>query len=338
MTRIAAKYFDGRQSRAEAVELSLQADGTIRPEPALFDPIPARDLRIQSRVGNTPRLITLPSGAALETTDHDPLDRWWMLHGGRTSGVHAFESRLGWVLAAVVSVFVLFIGGAVWGVPWASGIVARALPPAAVARLGEGSMDILDRVALGSTSLKPARQAELTQLFESLTAGDDGAYNFRLEFRAGGIFGANALALPDGTVVVTDELVELSGHDDELAAVMLHEIGHVVHRHGARRVIAHAGLAALTAALFGDVSVSASLVFALPNVLLESAYSRAMEEEADEYALTRMDALGVSLEHFAAFFERMAEKRGNAEPPGYVSSHPPTEERIRRILERADGD
>lgn len=47
--------------------------------------------------------------------------------------------------------------------------------------------------------------------------------------------GANAFALPDGTLVVTDELVELAGdNDDEVLAVLAHELGHIHERHGLR--------------------------------------------------------------------------------------------------------
>jgi Zn-dependent protease with chaperone function len=46
---------------------------------------------------------------------------------------------------------------------------------------------------------------------------------------------ANAFALPNGRVVVTDELVELLKNDsDALRAVLLHEIGHVQHHHSIR--------------------------------------------------------------------------------------------------------
>jgi len=48
----------------------------------------------------------------------------------------------------------------------------------------------------------------------------DGRYRFRLELRASPLLGANALALPDGTIVVTDELTRLSQRDEELLAVL----------------------------------------------------------------------------------------------------------------------
>ncbi len=52
-----------------------------------------------------------------------------------------------------------------------------------------------------------------------------------VEFRASPIIGANAFALPGGIVIVTDQLMQLAEHDDEILAVLAHEIGHVKHRH-----------------------------------------------------------------------------------------------------------
>lgn len=337
MTTIAAKYFDGRQARSVTVEVSLDTDGTLRPTEALFEPVHADRLSVPSRIGNTPRLIGLPGGAALEIVAQDTFDRWFARHGPRRRSVHALESRLRWVIVATAAVFAIFAGSAVWGVPWASGLAARALPVTVVVQLGEGGLDMLDRALLEPSALAPARQQELQRLFADLVPPDAPDYRFGLELRGGGRIGANALALPDGTVVVTDELVALSRHDEELAAVMLHEIGHVIHRHGARRVIAHAGLAALTAALFGDVTATASLVLALPNVLLEAAYSRTMELEADDYGLERMAELGIPGERMAAMFERMAAQHAGGDGPRYVSSHPPTSERIGRFR-AAQGD
>ena len=69
----------------------------------------------------------------------------------------------------------------------------------------------------------------------------------RLEVRSAPQIGANAFALPSGIIVVTDELVALSEDDDELAAVIAHELGHVHHRHIMRTVIQNSAAALLVA-------------------------------------------------------------------------------------------
>ena len=106
-------------------------------------------------------------------------------------------------------------------------------------------------------------------------------------------------------IVVTDELVNLAEHDDEIMSVLLHEIGHVKYRHSLRTIINHAGLTALVLTITGDVNSARALVLALPNVLHETSYSRDLEWEADTYSLEYMQNNGMSTEHFANFMERM---------------------------------
>jgi hypothetical protein len=84
--------------------------------------------------------------------------------------------------------------------------------------------------------------------------------------------GANAFALPGGTVVVTDQLLELSPDDAALAGVLAHEIGHVEHRHLMRQLISGTVVGVVATLLAGDTS---SVMVALPAVLADLSYSRA---------------------------------------------------------------
>ena len=119
-----------------------------------------------------------------------------------------------------------------------------------------------------------------------LTAHTD--YPLQVMFRKGGALGPNAFALPDGTIVFTDEMVRLAEHDDELSAVLAHEIGHVVRRHGMRTIIQDSLLGFLILAITGDITGSSELFIGLPVLLTEMAYSREFEREADQYALAYM--------------------------------------------------
>src|SRR5207245_11457608 len=132
-----------------------------------------------------------------------------------------------------------------------------------------------------------------------LTAGLGDGYAYRLLPRACRGLGANAFALPGGAVVITDALVKLARNDDQITAVLAHEIGHVRHRHGLRIALQAAGLAAPAPALFGDATSITSLATTLPVALLQSGYSRELEAEADDYAFQRLREVGVSPKAFA---------------------------------------
>ena len=80
-------------------------------------------------------------------------------------------------------------------------------------------------------------------------------YKYEILFRSGRGM-ANAFALPAGQIIMTDELVELAENDDQIYAGLLHEMGHVEMKHGIRRLLNDAGVAALIA-------------LALPNSVIE---------------------------------------------------------------------
>ena len=111
--------------------------------------------------------------------------------------------------------------------------------------------------------------------------------------------GANAFALPGGTIFVTDELLDLlRGRDDVLIGVLGHELGHVEHRHGMRLLAQATALGALSSTLWGDFS---ALFATLPVLYGQSAYSRDFEREADREAIRllranriRPDVMGIS--------------------------------------------
>ena len=125
---------------------------------------------------------------------------------------------------------------------------------------------------------------------------------YRLEFRTGGIIGANAFALPGGIMVVTDELVKLAKNDTEIIAVLAHELGHVKRRHAFRQSIQGVLSGLVLAAITGDVSAVAS---GLPAALMQMRYSRLHELEADMFALTALQKACLPPRSFADILMRL---------------------------------
>ena len=73
---------------------------------------------------------------------------------------------------------------------------------------------------------------------------------YDLQFRRMG--GAERVSLPGNIIVVTDELVKFVHSDDELLAVLAHEIGHLRARHALRLVLQQSGIAVLATVVAGD--------------------------------------------------------------------------------------
>lgn len=149
-------------------------------------------------------------------------------------------------------------------------------------------------------------------------------------------------ALPDGTIIFTDEMVRLAQHDEELMAVLAHEVGHVVHRHGLRAIIQNSLLGFALLAITGDAAGSSELFLGLPVLLTQLAYSRTFELEADSYALDYLRAHDIPPIHFARLMRRIEQttspssKGSDPTWSGYLSSHPLTTERIQPFENGAD--
>ena len=147
----------------------------------------------------------------------------------------------------------------------------------------------------------------------------------------------NAFALPGGKVGFYTGLIKLAGgSDDEIAAVMGHEVAHVSSRHGAERQ-SQAALIAL-----GGVALGAStqkdenqeyylLAYGVGSTLGALAYSREHETEADIIGLGFAARAGYDPRAAASFWRKMAAKENGARPPKWLSTHPPSSERITKL-------
>lgn len=135
---------------------------------------------------------------------------------------------------------------------------------------------------------------------------------------------------------MTDELVQLAAHEDEVVAVLAHELGHIQGRHALRSVLQNSATVVLIAVATGDLTSLGALSATLPTFLLQMKYSRAFELEADDYASAVLPRLGIAPEHLVAILGRLENQTsgGDSVVLDYVSTHPATQERIRRLLDR----
>jgi Zn-dependent protease with chaperone function len=329
--RISGRYFDAMS--AQAHEATLESIGgpwrlSGGGRELVFDPA---ETKISDRLGNIPRRIRFEDGTEFETPDNDGIDAL-LAECGQMRGtlVHALERRWGVALAALVGVALVTFGFVKYGVPALAGWTARHVPASVDQRIGAQTLDILDRGFLRPTTLPPQQQSRVDNLFRRMTADLKDGHAYQLEFRSGPL-GPNAFALPSGIIVMTDDMVKLAHNDEELMAVLAHEIGHVRGRHALRQIIQAAGVSAMALVLLGDVSTMSSLVAAAP-ALLQAKNSRDLEQEADDFARQWLDAHGIPESHFDDILCRL-ESQVHGEAPSFLASHPPTRERAHCVPE-----
>lgn len=149
---------------------------------------------------------------------------------------------------------------------------------------------------------------------------------------------ANAFALPGGKVAVYTGILPITRDEAGLAAVVGHEIAHVVARHGGERLSQQMGVQTVTQLLAGMASsnpatvqlVSAALgAGAQVGVLLP--FGRAQESEADHVGLILMAKAGYDPRAAAELWKRMAEAAKGQRPPEFLSTHPSEATRVQQI-------
>jgi Zn-dependent protease with chaperone function len=255
------------------------------------------------------------------------LTSWSAPFTGGGSGT--LEKRWRYAAMAVLVIAVGTVGFVRYGAPMLAERAMRFIPPAMDSAIGADSLAILDRSIFKPSKHKSDRQVELKKLFAEVSAGASAeSGHFRLEMRDGGSIKANALALPSGIVVLTDELEHLAINDNELRGVFGHEVGHLVNRHAMRRLVQSSAAAWLLGGIFGDVIGVSTLVTAVPTVLVNSAYSRDFEREADEFAFRWMSQHNVAPAELGNLLTRLT-KAGGEERGGYLASHPSLPERVK---------
>src|SRR5512134_2976246 len=180
-----------------------------------------------------------------------------------------------------------------------------------------------------------SRNQELQQRVETVgsrIARVSGIADARWEFTVIDDQRPNAFALPGGKVAVNVGLFKVVENDEQLAAVLGHEIGHVAARHAAERVsqqmIEQGGLQALGAATQSQVVVQLATAAAMVGITLP--YSRAQEAEADEIGLMYMAQAGYDPRQAIALWQNM-ERAANAQRIEFLSTHPSAGSRIERL-------
>ena len=326
MNLVEAKYFDGRTSRGQAVQLSVSGDTLVLDGEGIARREALADIRVSEPLMHAPRILTFTDAAFCEVADNTAFAQMLAESGHRDSLVVAWQSRWRGAIVAVLALAAFLFISYRWVLPVVAEYAALQVPLEWEEGIGREATEFLEKRVFSETRLPNDRRDAIANRFQQIVPDDGREYEIR--FRASKI-GPNALALPGGVIYVTDELIELAPDDDAILGVLAHELGHIERRHLMRRLFASAAVGAAAAVLFGDVS---TILAALPAILIELDYSREMEREADLYAIDLLRANQISTGSIATLFERMQnahEKRGTrSDWPTYLSTHPPTPERV----------
>lgn len=314
-------FYDGITSRPQrAVTLPVNADSVeVRTDSKRYL-LHYRNMVLLGALGQIKPVIELPDEMRLEFLQ-TALPDWFLLQHKKTNHrIWQYERSPTLVVASLLLVLAFMATVFKFGIPYAAKEIAFHLPADTLNDLGyQAEQQLNDMTA--DTGLSKARQQQITQLYLKHVAGN---YPATILFRKGGPLKANALALPNHHILLTDELVALTKNDQELIGVLAHEQGHLVQRHSLQQIITAAGTSALITWVTGDVS---DFISNIPAGLVSLKYSRDFERQADLYALGVMHQQQIPAHYFSDFLSRMEREPATA----VLSTHPATEERVAAV-------
>ncbi|WP_340678863.1 M48 family metallopeptidase [Paraglaciecola sp.] len=334
MTSITGAYFypEGR-SESLPVTIHILANSQfsiVDHQQNIIATTSINDVAVKDRLGSVPREIILPN-IGLLTIESSLSVNAWLAQSTTQSKIAKLESNKPLILASsilVPAVLYLFFK---FGIPNAAITFAEYVPQSMVEIASRHTLLALDKSVLSVSELSAETQEKYQghwiQIRQKLNLPSP---DFNIQFRQSKTMGANAFALPNGTIVITDELVELLEHNaDLLTAILLHEIGHVTHKHSMRLIAETMATSLAVDYFFGDLGALIEAFAGLSNTVIQNQFSQKLEWEADNFALSQISILDLESDSFARAMEKLAATLPEESKFQYlIQSHPLMRERI----------
>lgn len=338
-----ADFFDGQSAARHRVIATLRASGIALADESgksldlwrydeiyLVDAVePGQPVRLACRAAKGARLTITDPSALPCLQRYSP----HLSHHRVTARTVARASA--WIAGGLLVVLaVAFLVPRI--VPWTAAMIPEpwehALGEIVVEQL---TMSFASEGDGGTTCSNAAGAKALEELVANLSGPHTG--DFRFDVQVVDISEVNAFAAPGGFVLVFNGLLDFAESPDEFAAVLAHEMAHVVERHPTESLIRNLGMFAVLDAMGGG-GMGSEIAASLAGTLLFLSYSRQAEAEADELSFRILQDAGLRADGLAAFFNRLEETHPEmAGLPQFLSTHPNSGERAEKAESYAGG-
>lgn len=206
--------------------------------------------------------------------------------------------------------------------------VLRRLPTSVDTEVGQL---VHTQVTGSKTLVKDGPAVDAVRLIGSRVAAAAPPHTFTFRFEVIRDPTLNAFAAPGGVVVVHTGLLAAAESADEVAGVLAHEVTHVLHRHSMRQMVFAAGLGGAFQLLVGSPEGAVGALTGAALDLTSLSYGRDQERDADRGGLDLLQQAKLPPQGMVSFFKKLKEQGGT--PPAFLSSHPPSEERMQGLAD-----
>lgn len=246
------------------------------------------------------------------------------------------RARPGFIVTALIGMFLMFLAGlaVIWAIfasaGWALDRAIDWVPPEWEAEFGKQALDEMDNHGIQDPVLRTTVQGIEDRLVHELPPGTPYKFTITPVWSKE----ANAFALPGGQMLVTSQLLAEAETPDEVAGVLGHEIGHVLHRHGFRSMAREVGLSLVIALVVGDDSTLGTIAKG-SGYLAGLGNSRQNELQADSTGIKLAYEAGFQPKGIGDFFRRQQQQDAvgatTERALAFLSTHPANADRLANL-------
>ena len=213
---------------------------------------------------------------------------------------HKRKMRYGLMILALVVIPPFIFAIWVYAIPAMTNAVADRIPTEWEERLGQNYFQALFKESLKKPD--PKMQKALDTISNRLLATvPDQPYQFRIYVHPSKM--VNAMALPGGTIIVFQGLINVTETPEELAGVLAHEFQHVLKRHSTRGIIRSEAISLFGLIISGNSDSMTNVILQAGGMLEFLSFSRKLESQADNEGMKMMLAAQVDPQGMVRMFE-----------------------------------
>ncbi|MDF1733863.1 MAG: M48 family metallopeptidase [Minwuia sp.] len=341
-TIFGARFLDGRIAQEQDVHLTVAADGLTIHAPDMDRTWPRAEIELVDQLDRGARARFSHAGEpnarviVLGQREVEICRTYWPeIFSNRRGGLRRDMKRL------AIGVATLAVAGAiaVAALPLIISVLAALVPESTERKIGDEALSAMTFIspAMAKRCVDPEGLSVIERLTDGIAAGLGASTPLQVRVVPHGL--VNAMAFPGGHVLIFRGLIREARSGAEVAGILAHEIGHVYHRHGMKRLIRDSAIDAVTSVF--SPGTTGSIGGTLASQMASQSYGRDAEREADAFAVERLNELGFTAEGMIDFFTRaQAKQAGAAGSPSFtrfLDSHPGPDDRIAAIRAQATG-
>lgn len=307
-SKINAYFFDGKSSTKHDCSITLhpkvleieyfdnvnQLNNTIRWKIEYINRISVKTSENTLIYGNFPYEII----EFKKTSDFDRVVGAYPNAGFHQSHYNKFLS-FGWkgivlcfLCVAVISVFLFQ-----YGVPYVAEEFSKKIPKEYEAYIGKQTKNNF----IHYYEIDSVKSTLIQDFFDELNFFS----TYKINFLVLKSETANAFALPGGEIIILSAILEIIENEEELAALLAHELSHINERHALRTISRNLSHYLLLSIIAGDVGGFSSVLLEKSNLISSLSYSRKLEKEADIEGLKYIDSSNINPKGMISLFQKI---------------------------------